>query len=133
MWFDHIHFHHPLHSPPPLGLLRPKKVSLFYSHVIYFSTPSFFCLSLNSTCERKHAIFDCPSLASFTQHDDLQVHPFSCNWPNFILLHGLIILHAHIHTYMCGHLVLFHFLAIVNKHDYAGVSTVYWHPFGYMP
>jgi hypothetical protein len=32
------------------------------------------------------------SLAYFAQHDDLQFHPFSCKWNNFILFYGWIIL-----------------------------------------
>jgi hypothetical protein len=60
-------------------------------------------------------------LAYFSQHDDLQFHPFSHKWHNFIFLYGLVIVHGmciyvfFIHSLVVRHLGWFHSLAIVNR------------------
>jgi hypothetical protein len=47
---------------------------------------------LDSASEQKHIIFGFLSLANFTEHDDLQFHPFSFKQHNFILLYSWVIL-----------------------------------------
>jgi hypothetical protein len=77
-------------------------------------------LGLCSTNEWEHEIFGLLSIAYITQHDDLQFHPFSYKWHNFIFLYGwvkcvYILYHIFfIHSPDVGHLHCFHSLALVQ-------------------
>ena len=62
-------------------------------------------------------IFVLLCLTYFTRHGTLQVHPCCCKWHYFVLLCLSIIplyIHIFIHSFVDGHLVCFHILAIVN-------------------
>jgi hypothetical protein len=48
-------------------------------------------LGLETTNEGEHGIFGFLSLTYLTQHEDLQFHPFSWKWHNFIFLYDWVI------------------------------------------
>jgi hypothetical protein len=80
------------------------------------------CLSLDlsSTYERKHVSFVFLSLANFTEHDVLQLHPFIFNPMSLFLvaeLYSIVYIHHKfmIHSLVVGHLGCFQSLAIVNS------------------
>jgi hypothetical protein len=94
-----------------LSLLVPTlKHSLYYTYVIYFLLHKW----------GRIVIIVFLSLPYFASHN-LQFHPFSCKWHNFILLHDKIIFHlskCHIFfipSSLDGHLDWFHGLAIVSS------------------
>jgi hypothetical protein len=83
-------------------------------------------------------IFGFLSLAYFTKHYDLQFHPFSCKWHNFIFLYGCVILYS---VCVCTSYFLYPLTGCwavwlipqfscceqsCNKHGYSGISLVYW-------
>jgi hypothetical protein len=53
-----------------------------------------FVLGLKSPYEVEHTIFGLLSLANLNQDDVLQFHPFTCEWQDFIPLHGQVKFHC---------------------------------------
>jgi hypothetical protein len=76
--------HHPSVSFPfSPSTDAPQKVPHIHSCLIII-----IILGLGPTNEQENAIFGLLSLVYLTQYDDLQFHPFSCKWHQFIFLYS---------------------------------------------
>jgi hypothetical protein len=71
--------------PSPSCLSDPSLDSPSFTFIIIIIVVN---IMLDSTNEWEHVIFDLLSLTCDTQHDYLQVHPFSCKWHNLRFCYG---------------------------------------------
>jgi hypothetical protein len=71
--------------PSPSRLSDPSLDSPSFTFIIIIIVVN---IMLGSTNEWEHVIFGLLSLTCDTQHDDLQVHPFSCKWHNLRFCYG---------------------------------------------
>jgi hypothetical protein len=78
-----------------------SRQSSFYTHIplslfiiLIVAKSIWYLLIYNINYRQKYIIFVFLSLTYLSQHDDLKFYTFSCQWHNFILLYGWLMLYG---------------------------------------